>query len=75
MNIEGTRFGRRELLQAGFCALVLLWVNAYICRGLFFTQTAYMNSMHGFWIAIAQERRWQLVSSVLVALLGCRYSV
>ena len=55
MNLEGTRFSRSELLQAAFFALALLWVNAYICRELFFVQTAYMNSMHGFWIAIAKR--------------------
>ena len=60
MNIEGTQLRRSELLQAVFCALVLLWVNAYICRDLFFVRTAYMNSMHGFWIAIAKgaEGSW-----------------
>jgi hypothetical protein len=55
MNLEGTRFSRGELLQAAFFALALLWVNVYICRELFFVQTAYMNSMHGFWIAIAKR--------------------
>jgi hypothetical protein len=55
MNVESTRLRRPELLRAGFYGLVLLWVNAYICRNLFFAQTAYMNSMHGFWIAIAKK--------------------
>jgi hypothetical protein len=45
----------RDLLRAGFCALVLLCVNAYICRDIFFVRTAYMNSMHGFWIALAKS--------------------
>jgi hypothetical protein len=34
--------------------VILLGINLYICRGLFTTQTAAMNSMHGFWAAIAQ---------------------
>ncbi len=55
MNTESMRIGRRELLLAGFYALVLVWVNAYICRELFYVQTAYMNSMHGFWIALAKR--------------------
>ena len=33
----------------------LLWLNVYICRDLFFTEyTGHMNSMQGFWIAIAR---------------------
>lgn len=44
----------RRLLPVVY-AIVLLWLNAYICRGLFFTEhTGYMNSMHGFWTAIAR---------------------
>ncbi len=34
--------------------MILLGINLYICRGLFTTQTAVMNSMHGFWAAIAE---------------------
>jgi len=30
-------------------------VNLYICRDFFFHETAYMNSMHGFWIAMAKR--------------------
>ncbi len=45
---------RRELLHAAACAAALLWINAYICRDLFSASTAYMNSMHGFWIALAK---------------------
>src|SRR5260370_12435205 len=48
------RFSRRELCCVGLYALVLIWVNAYICRELFFNEAAYMNSMHGFWIALAR---------------------
>ncbi len=47
--------GRREWLTALAYAVVLVWVNAYICRDLFRNQTAYMNSMHGFWIALAKH--------------------
>lgn len=45
----------RELLFAIASVLALLWINAYICRELFSTPTAYMNSMHGFWIALAKR--------------------
>ena len=45
---------RRELLHAAAYTAALLWINAYICRGLFSASTAYMNSMHGFWIALAK---------------------
>ena len=55
MNLERTRFSRSELLQAAFFALALLWANTYICRELFSVRMAFMNSMHGFWIAIAKR--------------------
>ena len=45
---------RRDLLLAAVYSVLLLWINAYVCRELFFAQTAYMNSMHGFWIALAR---------------------
>ncbi|MEO7143259.1 MAG: hypothetical protein ABI165_07110 [Bryobacteraceae bacterium] len=51
----GTKLQRGEIFQAVFYAIVLLWINVYVCRELFWAQTAYMNSMHGFWIALA---RW-----------------
>ena len=36
-------------------ALVLLWINVYICRELFRVEdTGHRNSMHGFWMAIAR---------------------
>jgi hypothetical protein len=39
----------------GVYAMGLLWLNAYICRDLFFTEyTGHMNSMQGFWTAIAR---------------------
>jgi hypothetical protein len=44
---------RGEALRAGLYALVLLWINAYIARDMFFGSTAHMGSMHGFWTAIA----------------------
>ncbi|HJT88787.1 MAG TPA: hypothetical protein VJ732_13050 [Bryobacteraceae bacterium] len=46
---------RGEAIQAAVYALVLLWVNAYVCQELFRNQTAFMNSMHGFWIALAER--------------------
>jgi len=42
------RFSLRELCCAGLYALVLIWVNAYICREMFFNEAAHMNSMQGF---------------------------
>ena len=53
MDPAQKRFGRRELFCAGAYSLALLWINVYVCRELFFSQTAWMNSMHGFWIALA----------------------
>jgi hypothetical protein len=47
--------GRGELLSAVVYSLVLLCLNAYVCRELFVNQTAWMNSMHGFWIALAER--------------------
>jgi len=33
----------------------LLWINLYICRDLFFVEhLGHMNSMHGFWMAMAR---------------------
>jgi len=47
--------GRWEWLGALACALALVSINAYIYRDLFRNQTAFMNSMHGFWIALARR--------------------
>lgn len=47
-------FTRREYLSAAAYCVVLLWINLYICRDLFFGEIAAMNSMHGFWAAIAR---------------------
>ena len=46
---------RSEMLRAAFYITVLLWINLYIARDFFSGQTAYMNSMHGFWIAMARR--------------------
>jgi hypothetical protein len=35
-------------------AVVLLWLNAYICRDWFTHPTAWMNSLHGFQAALAK---------------------
>jgi len=53
-------FSRREKVSAGAYGFAILALNAYVCRELFFNQTAWMNSMHGFWIAIAEHagNRW-----------------
>ena len=38
-----------------FYAVVLLGVNAYICRDLFFAEyTGHMNSVHGLWMSMAR---------------------
>ena len=42
-----------EAMRAGACALALVWINAYVCRDMFFGATAFMGSMHGFWTALA----------------------
>ena len=46
---------RPEYLRATLYAAVLLWVNLYIAHDFFSTHTAHMNSMHGFWIALAKR--------------------
>jgi len=33
----------------------LVWINVYIARDFFAAHTAHMNSMHGFWIAMAKR--------------------
>ncbi|MFN7998189.1 MAG: hypothetical protein U0Q18_31500 [Bryobacteraceae bacterium] len=48
------KFSRSELVRAAVCLIVLAWVNIYICRDFFFSESAHMNSMHGFWAAIAR---------------------
>jgi hypothetical protein len=46
---------RREWILAAFYALVIVYLNAYICRDLVRNPTAFMGSMHGFWIALAKR--------------------
>jgi hypothetical protein len=52
---DTTNIGRREWFLALAAALVLITINAYICRDLFRNQTVFTNSMHGFWIALARR--------------------
>src|SRR5215469_18087372 len=44
-----------EILFAAGYAAILLWVNWYVARDFFTAHTAWMNSMHGFWTAIAKH--------------------
>jgi hypothetical protein len=44
-----------EVIRAVGYAASLLWLNAYICREMFVRYTPRMNSMQGFWIAMAQR--------------------
>jgi hypothetical protein len=44
---------RGDLLRAALYVLILLWINTYIARDLFFGESSHMGSMHGFWTAIA----------------------
>ncbi|MCU1275673.1 MAG: hypothetical protein JWO48_3104, partial [Bryobacterales bacterium] len=48
------RFSRGDLTCAAVSILILIWINLYICRELFFREAAHMNSMHGFWTALAR---------------------
>jgi hypothetical protein len=45
---------RREWAAACISAAVLLWINLYICRDLFFGPRLHMNSMQGSWAALAK---------------------
>jgi len=45
----------REPLGAALCAVVLLWINVYICRDLFSSPATQTNSMQGSWIALAMR--------------------
>jgi hypothetical protein len=49
------RLRAREVIQAVGYAVLLLWLNAYICREMFVRYTPRMNSMQGFWIALARH--------------------
>src|ERR1035441_812170 len=43
-----------EAIKAVGYAALLVWLNAYVCREMFVRYTPHMNSMHGFWIAMAR---------------------
>jgi hypothetical protein len=45
----------RQVFSASAYAVIIVWINAYICRELFTAQAAHMNSMHGFWVALAKR--------------------
>jgi hypothetical protein len=47
------RTTRGEAVRAVGYGLILLWLNLYIARDMFYGSTAFMASMHGFWTAIA----------------------
>src|SRR6476646_2874969 len=49
------RMSRREALTGAAGAIVLLWLNAYICRDWFSHPTTWMNSLHGFQAALARN--------------------
>jgi hypothetical protein len=44
---------RKAAVHAGGAA-ALLWTNAYICRDWFWHPTAWMNSLHGYYAALAR---------------------
>jgi len=51
--LNSPRFQQRFLCL--LYLLIIVWLNGYICRQAFFIEyTGKMNSMHGFWIAIAK---------------------
>jgi hypothetical protein len=43
-----------EVIRAAGYAVLLLWLNAYVCREMFVRYTPHTNSMQGFWIAMAR---------------------
>jgi hypothetical protein len=45
----------RQIFSASVYAVIIVWVNAYVCHELFTNQAAHMNSMHGFWVALAKR--------------------
>ncbi|MEO8368456.1 MAG: hypothetical protein ABI806_04595 [Candidatus Solibacter sp.] len=45
---------RVERVRAAAYAAVLLWLNAYVCRDWLYHPTAWMNSLHGSWAAVAR---------------------
>jgi hypothetical protein len=48
-------FTGRQIISVAVYGLIIVWINAYICHELFTNQTAPMNSMHGFWVALAKR--------------------
>jgi hypothetical protein len=46
---------RGEAVRAALFALILLWINAYIARDMFFGSSSHMGAMHGFWTAMAER--------------------
>ena len=48
-------FTARQIISVAVYGLIIVWINAYICHELFTNQTAPMNSMHGFWVALAKR--------------------
>src|SRR4051812_19453144 len=44
---------RRELCLVVAYSFILIGINAYICRDLFYVTSTHTNSMHGFVMAIA----------------------
>ena len=54
-GIDSKPFHKQELSRAAAYGAILLLVNFYICRNIFFNETAYMGSMHGYWIALAKR--------------------
>ena len=49
------RVATQQFLTAILFAAIILATNLYICLPLFKSPAAYMNSMHGFWIALAER--------------------
>jgi hypothetical protein len=45
----------QQWTRVAFYSAALAWLNLYICRDLFSIPMAHMNSMHGFWIALARR--------------------
>jgi hypothetical protein len=49
------RLRASEVIRALGYAALLVWLNAYLCREMFVRYAAHINSMQGFWIAIARH--------------------
>src|SRR5579864_2479482 len=48
-------FTGRQVFSAMVYAAIIVGINAYISHELFSAQAAHMNSMHGFWVALARR--------------------